>query len=389
LKILIDCRFWGPKHTGLGRYSKNLVKNLLAIDQKNQYILFFRHRIIKDFKISQFANVKAVSLKIPHYSLKEQLLLPFLLRKIKPDLVHWPHFNLPFFFGRPYAVTIHDLIKHYSRGMETTSRHPATYFIKYLGYKLVFGRAIKKAKKIIVPSTVIKKQLLGYYPKLRQEKIKVVYEGIEEKFSQAKNKKANFRPCLKVLKKYKISKPYLVYTGNVYPHKNIRRLILAVKIVNNQRPVSAPALNLVIACSRDVFWQRLKKQIAEFKADSFVNLAGFIPDQDLPAVYSQAEAFISPSLMEGFGLPGLEAMAAGCPVVCSKIPVFKEIYGKAACYFNPNDVNSIKAKIQALINWPPAKRREKVRQSLNQVKKYSWQSCAQETLKIYESCLSL
>ena len=384
MKILIDCRFWGPKHTGLGRYTENLIKNLLAVDKKNKYVLLIRkNSLISQAEFSK-PNVKFKIIDIEHYSLKEQLLLPFIIRKIKPDLVHFPHFNVPFFLPFPYIVTIHDLIKHYSRGWETTTRHPLTYLLKYFAYKQVFKQAIKKAKKIIVPSQVVKKQLLKEY-NLREDKIAVIYEGVENKFSISK---LQFRNSEKVLKKYKIKKPYLLYVGNAYPHKNLRRLILAVKLVNQSLVVSlsrnVPEIQLVIVSARNVFWQRLKKTVTEFKASSFISLPGFISESDLPIFYQQAEGFVFPSLMEGFGLTGLEAMKAGCPVVCSQIPIFKEIYGKAVIYFAPEKIGEMKEKIMALLTFNKKKREELIKKGEKQSQKYSWKKCSQKTKGIYQ-----
>lgn len=386
MKIVIDCRFWGPKHTGLGRYTQNLVENLLAIDKKNHYFLLFRRKDINDLSIKQDDNLTVVPINIPHYSLKEQLLMPFLLQKIKPDLVHFPHFNVPIFWSGKYIVTIHDLIKHYSKGMETTTRQPWVYLFKYKGYRQVFSRAVKRAEKIIVPSNWVKRQLIKQY-QISDEKIVTTYEGVDLKF-KSKDKKLEKEE--EILRKHGLKKPFIIYTGNLYPHKNLRRLILAIKSVNQSSSTNqALCLNLVVVCARDVFWQRLKKTIREFKTHSFVFLPGFISDQDLKVIYSQAKAFVSPSLMEGFGLPGLEAMASDCPVVCSNISVFKEIYAKAALYFNPKDINDIKEKIIKLMNLSPQERQKTIKRGKRQAEKYSWRECAQQTSKIYESCLSL
>lgn len=402
MKILIDCRFWGPKDTGLGRYTKNLVENLLAIDNKNNYCLIFRQKAdyeklcnnLPALKINRLFDYKI--LNVVHYSLKEQLIFPWFISQLKPDLIHFPHFNLPFFWQGKYIVTIHDLIKHQSKGMATTTRHPWIYFLKYAGYKLVIKQAIKTAKKIIVPSEAVKKEMITTY-KVSQEKIAVIYEGVDNQYqisqpkagrSRAENIK--YKISEKVLQKYKIKKPFVIYTGNVYPHKNIRRLILAVKMVNSVRVnCHQTPIKLVIVCGRSIFLNRLRKEIKELKAESFVLLPGFISDNKLKFLYSKAELFITPSLMEGFGLPALEAMATGCLVICSNIPVFKEIYDKAAIYFYPENVEDIKEKIINTLNLS-LKMKEQIRkEGYKQVKQYSWRKCAEETLKTYEGCFSL
>ena len=118
-------------------------------------------------------------------------------------------------------------------------------------------------------------------------------------------------------------------------------------------------------------------------------MPGFVKDGDLSFIYSQAEAFVSPSLMEGFGLPGIEAMSSKCPVICSNISVFKEIYKNAAIYFNPEDLESIRDKILDVLNFSSQQRQEIIKKGIVQAQQYSWENCALNTLKVYESCFSL
>jgi len=379
LKILIDCRFWGVKDTGLGRYTKNLVVNLLGIDKSNDYILL----VEKNHK-SQITNYKQISnpkLKIQKiesvpYSFKEQVELPKIINQVNPDLIHFPHFNIPYFINKPFVVTIHDLIKHHSRGLRTTTRFPLTYFLKYWGYKKVFARAVRSAKKIIVPSEFVKKELLDFY-KLDEKKIRVIYEGVGSVFQMGSRDAPS-----------KMQTPYIVYTGNVYPHKNLRRLILAVKMINqsvvSEKPV---ALNLKIVGSRDVFLKRIKGLVKKLNAEKFVTSTGFLKDKKLAKVLKGAKAYVSASLMEGFGLPGLEAMSAGCPVICSDIPTFREVYGDAAVYFEAEEVDDIKEKILKVIEMSSSKKEKMIERGRKQAEKYSWEKCAKKTLGVYESLI--
>ncbi|HUV46699.1 MAG TPA: glycosyltransferase, partial [Candidatus Bathyarchaeia archaeon] len=130
MRILIDCRFWGTKHTGLGRYTENLVTNLLKIDKKNEYILLSSSK--NNIIIEQYGNITVLPVNAAYYSLKEQLVLPKLIHKLKPDLIHFPHFNVPILTNFPFVVTIHDLIKHHSRGRETTTHQALFYWTKFL-----------------------------------------------------------------------------------------------------------------------------------------------------------------------------------------------------------------------------------------------------------------
>ncbi|MCL5090384.1 MAG: glycosyltransferase family 4 protein [Patescibacteria group bacterium] len=371
MKIGIDCRMYGLKYAGIGRYVMNLVKELMGQDQVNEYVLFFNEEN-QNAKIkiqNENPKCKIIFVNINHYSLKEQLLFPFILSKKNLDLMHFPAFNLPVFYFGKYVVTIHDLIKHTSTGMSTTTRSPALYWLKYWGYKLVFRSAVNNAAKIFTPSQAVKDELLTEY-RLPEEKVVVTYEGVDKSIKGIKSKE-------NIWGKYKIRKPYVLYVGSVYPHKNVEKLVEAVKGLQT----TDYRLQLVIVCARSVFWERLQRKIKEMGAEDLVNLVGFVPNEELGSLYQEAEAFVFPSLSEGFGLPGLEAMAQGTPVLASDIPVFREIYGEAAEYFDPKDSEEMGRKIKEVIK-DKGKKGETVK-GLAQVKKYSWQKMASETLSVY------
>lgn len=389
LKIGIDARLYGPKDTGIGRYVENLVVNLLKVDKNNSYVLFVRKNSPllnlkftskRDSLKGEISNLKLVMAEARHYSLKEQFLMPYLIWREKVNLMHFPHFNVPvFFFGR-YLVTIHDLVKHTSRGTSTTTRNSLFYWLKYFGYKIVFWLAVKKARKILVPSKTIALQLRKAYG-VSEDKLVVTYEGVDNKL-KVKSEKLNVE---EVLGKYKIKKPFLLYVGSVYPHKNIPNLIKAVKILNQSTINDQQlAINLVIVCARSVFWERLKKELENLKAQNFVKLIGFLPDEELAVLYKKAEAFIFPSESEGFGLPGLEAIAAGLPVLASDIPVFKEIYQEAALYFDPTNHKDIAEKIKKFLSDKNLEEELKTKGS-ELAKDYSWLKMVKETLNEYQS----
>ena len=383
---------YGPKHTGIGRYVQNLVENLLEIDKENSYVLFVKDdrteeienlKIKYSFKIDNL-KLKIIPSKVQHYSFKEQVALPVLIRKEKLDLMHFTHFNVPVFYRGKYIVTIHDLIKHSSRGMTTTTRSSWFYWLKYLGYKLVFSQAVKKAKKIITPSQFVKNEVIKEYG-VKPGKVVVTYEGVDEKLKAKSEERKTMVQNLKLLERYEIKKPYLLYVGSVYPHKNVERLIEAVKLLNNKYLTSDILhITLVIVCARNVFSERLRNKVVQMEAQEFVNLAGFVPDEDLAVLYKEAEAFVFPPLLEGFGLPGLEAMSVGCPVLCSNIPVLREVYGEAALYFDPLNPEEMAKKMVEVID-QKGKRDKMAEKGKRQAEKYSWSKMAKEILKVYSS----
>ena len=361
MRILIDGRFWGLENAGLGRYTINLVENLAKLDTKNEYCLLLRKTYFN--RINLPSNWHPVLAEWQHYSLGEQFHIPKLIFKVKPDLCHFLHFNVPLLINRPFVVTIHDTVMHRSKGLESTTLNPLLYFPKRLGYKLVFAEAVKKAKKIIVPSNFVKKEILKEF-KIKEEKVTVIYEGFNEIFLKTKSSK---------------QPPYFVYAGNAYPHKNLERLVEAAKYIKT---------NLIIVSARNVFVERLEKLIKSQNAQEYVKILGFLPDEELAGIYRNSMGFIYPSLFEGFGLQGLEAMASGTLLLASDIPVFKEIYKDNAIYFNPFDFSSIARAMETVLTMEKEKREAVIAEAQKFVQKYSWSKMAQETLKIYESCIS-
>lgn len=173
MKILIDARLWGPKNTGNGRYTKELVENLTKVDSKNNYIIFLRKETFD--KINFPVNFVKVLADFKHYSFEEQFKLPILIKKFKPDLVHFPHFNVPIFYFGKFIVTIHDMIMHkYKNGSATTRKFPI-YQIWRIGYYLSFIKAVFGSVKIIVPSNYVKNEIINFY-QINPEKIEITYE---------------------------------------------------------------------------------------------------------------------------------------------------------------------------------------------------------------------
>lgn len=362
MRILVDARLYGLENAGLGRYVMNLVKHLSEVDTKNEYILLLRKKYFDRLKLPpRFTAVKA---DFRHYSFTEQFLLPLMIFEHKPDLVHFPHFNVPLFCPRPFVVTIHDILMHKQKGLNATTLPAFLYYFKRLGYGHVFKRAVTGAQEVIVPSNFVKKQIIDYYP-IEPNRVKVTYEGVD--ILPAKG-----RP--------NVSGPYFVYSGNAYPHKNLKRLIEAVSELNQ---ISKEKVYLLIASSRNVFTKRLEDIIKKSNAGRFVKLLGFVPDEELGALYKHSLGFVFPSLSEGFGLSALEAMNAGTLALVSDIPVFREVYKDAAIYFNPYDFSSIARAMKDVSEMTKEERVKKVEIGQEFVKRYSWRKMAEETLKIY------
>ncbi len=355
-KVLLDCRFWGPSHTGLGRYTQELVTAMQKLKPKFELVL-----------------LTPKMTKIKPYSYAEQWELPKLIRKINPDLTHFLHFNLPLAFRGKFVVTIHDLIKHHSRGLTTTTHWPGTYWLKRLGYQLVMKKAVGASQKILVPSSWVKQDVIDHYPEAL-EKIIITPEAAVSSYFKADKPGAKLLPY-----------DYFIYVGNAYPHKNVIQLIKAVKIVAGDNP----KVKLVIVTGRDWFYQRLRLQITRLKAQSVVKLKDFTSDEDLRRLYHHSVAFVTASLFEGFGLPGVEAMASKTLVLASKRAALPETYDGAAWFFDPDNLNELVNKMKHLLTLRASSRAGKIELAQAFCRGYSWEKTAQRTLAVYESCLGL
>ena len=369
--IGIDARFYGPKGKGLGRYTQKLIENLEKIDSENEYMIFLRKENWNEYEPAA-PNFNKVLSDYRWYTLAEQIFMPFKIYQQKVDLMHFPHFNVPIFYFGKFVVTIHDLILRHFPTRRASTLGPIKYWLKNLGYKIVIGLAIWRAQKIITVSHYVKDDVVKCF-RVKPEKIIVTYEGTPQKIS-------NFQFPISNLNKYGMTKPYLLYVGNAYPHKNLEKLIGAFEaLISNNKD-----LELVLVGEMDYFYQRLKKYVRE-KFSQMANkviFTDFVSDKELTVLYGNSAIYVFPSLCEGFGLPPLEAMAYGVPVVSSKSTCLPEILGEAAVYFDATNPQDMAEKINKVLSDEILKQKL-ITSGYEQIKKYSWQKMVGETLKIY------
>ncbi|HBO16789.1 MAG: glycosyl transferase, group 1 [Candidatus Moranbacteria bacterium GW2011_GWE2_35_2-] len=369
-KIGIDARFFGSIGKGLGRYTQKLIENLEKTDAQNEYYIFLRK---ENFNEYQPRNEKFHKILADYrwYTFSEQINMSRLLKKYNLDLVHFPHFNVPLLYRKKFVITIHDLILVHFPTILGTTLSPFFYWLKFLAYKIVIKSAIERAKRIITVSEFTKNDIENHYPQARG-KIRVTYEACEDFcFLASENKE-------RILEKYGIIKPYLMYVGNAYPHKNLDGLVSAFAYLRQENP----EINLVLVGKDDYFYRKIKEQVKQKKISGVV-FPGFIPDCELDAVYYSSNAYVFPSLYEGFGLPPLEAMAKGVPVVSSDHKCMKEILGDSALFFDGRNRFDMEEKMRT-IYMDSKLRIDLVKKGYEQIKKYSWKKMAEKTLKIYE-----
>jgi len=377
MRIGIDCRMYSSRFTGIGRYVYELTENLFRADTQNEYVLFFNEPEFSHFTPppGKESRVKKVLVNAPHYSLAEQTKFLRILKKEKLDLMHFTHFNAPILYRRPSVVTIHDLTLSFYPGRKMAS--PVHRF----AYHVTIRSAVTKAKKIIAVSQNTKKDLQNIF-KIPDEKISVIYEGVHEKFHPVHDQ-VDQRNVETVRQKYRLPKPYLLYTGVWRSHKNLPNLLQAFHILKNDYGYDG---SLVITGRPDpMYATELEEQTLSLKLEDDVIFTGLVEEKDLVPLYNGAFIHIFPSLYEGFGLPPLEAMQCGVPVVASNISSIPEVCGKGnAVFFDPNNPEDMAEKIFDVVSHTSL-REKLIANGLQRVKQFSWKTMAEETLAVYNN----
>ncbi len=373
MRIGIDARMYAQ--SGIGRYTRNLIEQLQKQDIKNQYFIFLQKAEFNSIELKE--NFKPVLADFSWYGVTEQLKMPKLLGEYKLDLMHFPHFNVPVFYGGKFVVTIHDLI-HQNFSMQRATTHgKLIYQFKQFGYQAVLKNALFRSKKILVPSAHVKNQLGDQG--VKSQKIVVTPEAVDHGVLNI-SKRLTKDKSLKIVQVLGINGPYLFYVGNAHPHKNVESLIEVFwKLQDKYKQ-----LNLVLAGGDHYFWNRIKDSVAVHPNSEKVIFTGFITDEQLVALYKNAVCFTSASLEEGFGIPNLEAFACGCPVVASSAGSIPEVGGDAAMYFDPKNQSEMFEKIEDVLNSEKI-RQDLIKKGLKRYVEFSWEKLAKQTLEVYEN----
>jgi len=401
--IGIDARLYGPRHAGIGRYTMELVKNLERIDSVNQYVIFLQRDNFDAYQPSG-SNFRKVLADYRAYGWQEQLLFPFLLRQYKFDFVHFTHFNVPLFYRRKFIATIHDLIISHYPSSRSTTLNPLIYNIKLFFYRLIVKSTARRAVRIIAVTDYTKNDIVKFLD-VPDKKITTVYEGVDLPPTSSGG--------WEILDRLGISGDFLLYVGSAYPHKNLEKLIDAYYLVGKKYPF----LQLVLVGKNNFFYERLKEFVAKesvavknglkdypvgFKANNKILdvegtketqpagsvikriiFSGYLNDQDLVAVYQAAKLYVFPSLIEGFGLPPLEAQSYGIPVVSSNATCLPEVLGDSVVYFNPHSAEDMAEKILSVLDSDDL-RRQLIAKGTENVKRYSWEKMGREILENYK-----
>lgn len=368
--IGIDARSYG--WTGIGRYVRNLMRELFVLDTTNHYTVFLNKESFETFQVPNDRVTKVLA-DIPWYSFDEQVRFPKLLKQYNFDLVHFPHFNIPLIYNEPFVSTIHDLTLSFFPGQKMTS------MMHRFAYQMTIRHACKKATSIIAVSKNTRKDLEQLLS-IPAEKIDVIYEAVE---SEHYNTNIDLAEIENIKKKYNIRKPYLMYVGVWRSHKNILGLLSGfAKILERGLDYQ-----LVITGKPDPHYPEVMEKMKELGIEKNVILPGFVPENELPTFFKGCELFVFPSFYEGFGLPPLEAMASGCPVVSSNTSCMPEILSDAAEFFDPYDHEDIARAMESVLR-NRARALELRTKGLERVQRFSWQTMAKQTLDTYKKALA-
>jgi glycosyltransferase involved in cell wall biosynthesis len=372
-------RATAARRTGTENYSLHLIGQVLALGQSHRFRLYFNQ-----LPPSDLFPANATRRIIPFPRLWTHVRLSWEMASHPPDVLFVPSHVLPLVHPLRSVVTIHDLGYHYYPEAHTLFQNV------YLRWSTRYNA--HAATRVLADSEATRLDLVHHYH-VPQERIAVVYPGRDEGLSPVTDPAV----LAAVRTRYNLCGPYVLYVGTLHPRKNLVRLVQAFASVlqclsgrpgrgsepgpGSQFPV--PDLQLVLAGQKGWLYDDVAAQVRKLGLDGRVILTGYVPDDDLPALLSGALAFVFPSLYEGFGLPVLEAMACGTPVVCSNVSSLPEVVGDAALMVDPLDIDSLAKGLVAAVT-DDMLRHELIERGFQQMRRFSWRRCAQETLQVLE-----
>jgi glycosyltransferase involved in cell wall biosynthesis len=377
MKIGIDARTLHRSSGGVGTYLKNLLEHLSTLDQENQYVLFFDENLPQnlDFVDRSSAKFSTRTLRLPigqNLTTWNNLRLPVELWLHPVDLFHFPFYTMPLIKNGKSVVSMHDI---------SYKVHPEWFNWKgWLTFRPFSYWAAKIADRILTCSYASKEDILRCY-KLPEQKVIVTYYGVSEHFYPISNR-AEYPH---ILNKYNVQtqgSPLLLYVGSITLRKNLVRLIQAFRRLVTEKKTEA---RLLIVGRTLEPYPDLPSFVKAYDLENKISfLSESVSEDTLRALYNRADLFVYPSLYEGFGLPPLEAMACGTPVVTSNISSLPEVTGDAAILVNPYNIGELaEALFEGLTNG--RLRKALIERGLERIKKFSWRKMAQETLQVYQS----
>jgi len=361
MKIAIDIReVFGPR-AGKGEYTWGILKGLLAIDQQNNYFLYSR----KKARI-RGGNVKLRAINLPKFIWHFWVYLDLRLRT-RPDFYLSPtSYIIPALGVLNSVIIVPDLVAF----LFSSQHNKKAVFLE----RTFLKPALKKSRKIIAISQSTKRDLVSKFG-IDPRKVRVVYLGADKCFHKIAGQDS--RLAL-IREKYGLSRKFILFVGTLEPRKNLVRLIRAYRRLKIQ------GFDLVIAGRKGWHYRDILLRVNELELQDRVRFLGYLPKEDLPFLYNLASVFVFPSLYEGFGLPPLEAIACGTPVIASRTSSLPEVVGRAGLLVNPKSVSEIKEALEEVLT-DTVLRDKLIRLGLLQAKRFSWEKTAREILKVVQS----
>jgi glycosyltransferase involved in cell wall biosynthesis len=369
VRIAIDAR--KLRDYGIGTYIRNLLRHLARLDTHNEYVVLCRQEDCA-FAAELGENFRPVPEWSAQYSIREQIAVPIELRRERADLFHAPHYVLPVLAPCRSVVTIHDCI-HLRFPQYLPSRLGHTYA------RTALWIAAHRSARVLTVSEASKRDILEYFD-VPQSKIVVIYNAIDERFSE----EPAADEVARVRERYQLNDPFILYAGNIKPHKNLERLIEAFHII---RKGELEYVKLLIIGDEISKYATLRRAVHRYKLHQHVRFFGFVPDATLAILYRLARVFVFPSLYEGFGLPPLEAMASGTPVITSNVSSLPEVAGDAAMLIDPYEPDAIAGAIRRVMM--DDRLRDDMRErGLARAREFSWGRSVRRVKEIYDEVLA-
>jgi glycosyltransferase involved in cell wall biosynthesis len=351
---------------GIGTYIRNLLRQLARMDDRTEFVVFCRPDD-RETLSTLGENFRAIPETAANYSVSEQLRIPLALQRERVTLFHAPHYVLPPLVRCRSVVTIHDCIH--------------LMFPQYLPNRLAFGYArtaiglaARRATRVLTVSESSKRDILRFVD-TEPDKIDVIYNAYDERFAIDPLEE----DVVRVRERYQLQDEFVLYAGNVKPHKNLERLIDAFHIVRNR---GLDHLKLVMIGDEISKYTALRRAVHRHQLHKYVRFLGYLPEETLAVMYRLAGVFVFPSLYEGFGLPPLEAMASGTPVVTSNVSSLPEVAGDAAVLVDPYDPHAIADGIYRVLTDADL-RKDLRRKGVARAGQFSWEQSVRRVRKIY------
>lgn len=375
--IAFDCRIIRDKNpAGISRVVLEFLREVLSADRRNEYILIFENEELKDFVIHFLRNVKKTVkiLIIPFgiISFGDVFELPKILESRKVDIYYLPYYMTSPFHRKKYKViiTVFDLMHFFYPNLKMNLIRKI-YHRFIIGQKMVFRRV----DKIITISINTSRDLVKMF-KINTRKIKMIYMGVGKSF-----RPTNLRISQRMMKeKFNINRKYILYVGRNEPHKNIKGLIVAYNLLSER--IKERFCLVIVGKEDPKYIDDVRSLVYKYNLENQVFFTGYVEEDDLPYIYSGASVYVQPSFYEGFGLPIIEAMSCGVPVVCSNTSSLPEVGGDAALYSEPYDVQKMSENITAILE-DETYRKEMIERGLRQSKNFSWFAAANNLVECF------